>query len=605
MRRQFIQRSLIAVSFVFLNTVSAAFAGGDSPGATATRGASADASASRVSVEAGVSRVSVEASAAPALSQKDFPSSTPLEQAPREVSQAVGLSARVSQNQITSDLDGKSSGYVLIELNADTRGKFHLYDDKFLVWSEPADASGAAAWKIEIVQKPTPHQFMDPTSHSLRTGYRGDSPFVIKATLPGTIAHPLPHDFRLPVVVGFQACSDRVCLLPIAIRIPMPLTEIAPPAEKSLVEKFQATVSGQLGSGGISFTTLLAIFLAGLITAFTPCVYPLYPITLGLFSRWSSNSKIPSFLLAVTYCAGIVLSYSVLGLVSVATGSLFGSLTQTPAFLIGMGVFILLSALVFSGMVNIPIFDRMQGLLAKPLSESTSSAGLLGQAALMGASLGVVASPCVGPVLVVILAWVGTQTQQSSAAYLEGFGYLAFFGAGMALPFLVLGHMILRMGKNPRLGKYTPYFKNIGTVLMVAASLFFLIPGVQLLTATTPHKVSYPVKTLDVWKKDKPTVIDFRADWCVACVELENETFSHPEIAGHFERDEWDMVRVDMTTMDDSKRQIAKDYEVVGLPTVLLVDGNGRVCKSLKLIGFEGPQDFLKRMRHAMQGCKQ
>jgi len=534
-----------------------------------------------------------------------------LKEAPREVLQAVMLSARVVENQITSALNGQSTGHLIVEIRTETKGKFHLYEDKFSIWinQEASDSIIFHEWNVSVENWPKTFPFLDPITKKIKHGFREESLFVAKLTLQQTLSKPLTSNTEIPLVIGLQACSDTLCLLPTALQINLPLSIQQQPSsqKQGFFDSLQNKLSKHLGSESFNTTSLFVLLLAGLITAFTPCVYPLYPITLALFSRWSASSHVPSILLAITYCLGIILSYSLLGIASVATGNIFGALTQTPAFLIGMGIFIILSALVFSGMIHLSIFDRLQNLFSKPMTEKQNPLQVLSQAAVMGASLGVVASPCVGPVLVVILAWIGSQSamQTDASAYLRGFVYLAIFGAGMSLPFMVLGHMILKMGKHPKLGSLTPHFKRVGTLLMLASSLFFLIPGFQLFSRSKTIPKNFPVLTIDNWIRDKPAVIDFRADWCVACLDLEAKTFSHPEIASKFKLEEWDFVQVDLTELNQQTKQIAKEYKVLGLPTVLLTNGNGKICENLRLIGFENAQDFLRRMRQALENCQQ
>ena len=535
----------------------------------------------------------------------------PVAEASRDIQNAVVVTAFVEENQLHSLLDGKTQGSIVVSLQLETKGAFKLYEDKVGFWTETDPALGPGQeWIVETISKPATHRFLDPISKSFKPGFKGQSVFRLRLSAPHELEKPLLLDHRIPLIASFQVCSDTICLFPAALKLDLSLVEKSKVARVGFTARAEQILARTLGTGGgISLSVLGILFLAGLITAFTPCVYPLYPITLGIFSRWSVTSKIPPISLVLSYCLGLTLTYTVVGLVSAASGSVFGSLTQTPTFLIGTGVLILGSALVFSGFVNIPLLDKIQnafGSSSGANDSKRSSFGMLGQAALMGAGLGLVASPCVGPVLVVILAWLSNHLSNVGAsAYVEGAALLSFFGFGMSVPFLVLGHLILRMKRRPQLGHMTPYFKHIGTVLMIVASGFFFVPGIKLLrlrsSSENSASIKYSVLSLTDWTMAKPTVLDFRADWCAACVELEFETFSHPKVAKLFESGEWQFVRVDMTEMNDANKALAHKYGIVGLPAVLIAQPGGQICKALSLFGFEDASRFVDRMGRLSQ----
>jgi thiol:disulfide interchange protein len=147
---------------------------------------------------------------------------------------------------------------------------------------------------------------------------------------------------------------------------------------------------------------------------------------------------------------------------------------------------------------------------------------------------------------------------------------------------------------------------------MFLASLFFLVPGFQLLQAQsspdettlgTPVNYKFPIRKFAEWRKDHRSVLDFRADWCAACLELEERTMPAPKVSSHFESGEWDYVRVDMTQMNDENTQISRTFNVVGLPTVLLTNSHGKICDKLKLFGFENAKNFEARLQRAIKEC--
>jgi thiol:disulfide interchange protein DsbD len=529
-----------------------------------------------------------------------------------EVKKAVGVRGEIEASADEEALTAKITLYV--------RGRFHLYSDKTAFWILPS--SGDSTWKLSGIETPKTSKFLDPITKTYMDGYTGESVFRIH--LIKTKDNPSSESKNIDIGATFQACDAHVCLLPVAVKISLVPSSIQPARAESSNTKdsywdrvnsyFQESLAF-LEDGITSPTGLLVLFLAGLITAFTPCVYPIYPITLALFSRWSSQQKSSSGLLVLSYCFGMTITYAVLGTLTVASGSLFGSLTQTPFFLIGIGLLILISAVFFSGFVTFPMPSFLVSALSKPEGEATKGENhsplqkitSISKASLMGAGIGVVAAPCVGPVLMAILVWLAAASAQGSLPYLEGFFLLSVFGVGMSLPFLVLGFLMLALKKKVQgIGRLTPIVKTFGTVLMLVSSLFFLIPGFNLLGDRANHtaaELRYPIRSFSEWTKEKYTVIDFRADWCPPCIQLENETFSHPRVAGLFENGAWEMVRVDMTVSTNETDALSKEFGIVGLPTVLLAAPGGRVCAKLKLFGFENASRFLARLKHAERDC--
>jgi len=538
------------------------------------------------------------------------PRAVTTEEAPREILRAVLPSAWLLENHVRSELDGGLEGHLLVEVQIQTRNGFQIYEDKTSFWSEADENLGRRPWEVEVVEFPKAFEFFDPISKTLKRGYRGEAIFRLKLKLPEGSRGRLNPGAAIPLVVGFQACNDRLCLFPAALRLDLRLA--APTlAPAGLLDRLNARLSGALSQGGeFGFFTIFALLVAGLLTAFTPCVYPLYPITIGIFGRWSAKAHVSPLRLALAYCGGLTLSYALLGLVSAATGAVFGSLTQKPAFLIGVGVVILISAAGFSGLFEFTPPSWLLKLFGSSSDDArpSSPAALTTKAAFMGAGLGIVAGPCVGPVLVVLLAWLSTRLQGGGSAYLSGFFLLAVFGIGMSLPFLAIGHLIVRMGGRPTLGRFTPYFKHLGTALMIGSSAFFLVPGLKLAFRDAPVRAErrYPVAHLPEWTKTRPTVIDFRADWCTACLQLEAETYPDAAVSAFFEGDapRFDFVEVDLTETSPTNDEIAKRFSVVSLPTVLFARPGGEICATLSLFGFENASAFRARLERAERECR-
>ncbi len=538
---------------------------------------------------------------------------------PTLVKRAVLWEALLSENQIRTNFDGVSEGSLLIEVQVETRNGFNLYRENLRIGSDVDPSLGENRnWIVRIEKEPISFQFIDPITKKVKEGFRGQSVFLVRAELPPGGARALGNEHKLPLLIDFQACNAELCLLPATLKLEVPLTRSLKSSlsksgsvgEVGVIERWATSLRGVLESDSFSLLSFVLLFAAGVVTAFTPCVYPLYPITLGIFSRWSTHHSARTLWLSVSYCFGMTLSYALLGLVTASSGALFGSLTQNPIFLLGVGGVILLSALFFSGLIpfQAPLF--LQNIFTRPEDPTIqvlSPWRLSMKAAGMGLGLGVVAAPCVGPVILALMAWLGTRFATGEASYAYGFFLLAAFGAGMSLPFLVLAEFVTHAKKLPRLGRFTPYFKHLGTVLMLAGSLYFIVPGLKLsglLRADVVQK-KFQVHNLETWTQKKWSVLDFRADWCAACLELEHETFTHFDVSPVFEKGEWDFVSIDLTVDSPENRKLAASWNVVGLPTVLLVAPGGTVCMGMELYGFEDATAFRKRLAEAQKQCTQ
>jgi len=525
---------------------------------------------------------------------------------PSQIRRAVNFEIFLSKNNIRNELDGRAFGSLEGEIQLETAPGFNLYKDKFTI-------TAPDGWSLGIIKEPTSIRFLDPITKTLKEGYRGQVLFQFVAKLPSQVLAKLATESKIPIKVGFQACDKELCLLPAYIELPLPLVkhELKAgtnqlPQSPSWLDRQTQNFSNTLASEGLGLSTLFLLLLAGLLTAFTPCVYPLYPITIGIFSKWGSDSKGRTLVLSLVYCLGLTASYAFVGLITASTGAVFGSLTQTPTFLIGIGVLILISAVFFSGFLPFQAPQFLQKIFSGPTGmESLPFSKRLTQAFGMGAGLGVVAAPCVGPMIIALMAWLSGALATSSSAYTQGALALAFFGFGMSLPFFVLANLLVGLNSQPRLGRFTPYFKHVGTVLMLVGSLFFLVPGVKLLLKTpTEAHLSFPVYSLATAPENTWSVIDFRADWCAACYELEAETFSSAMISPYFLEENWSFVQHDLTEVNPANEAVIDEYNIIGLPTVLIQNPAGEICKGLELFGFENAQAFKTRLEKAKVECE-
>lgn len=538
------------------------------------------------------------------LAQTDsLTSIKPFAEQPVTVQKAIRPEAHLVNNGLKWSLgQDHVEGALTIDVVLSTLNQFHLYESKTSFRMTPDLES---AWNLNVIQKPAVTQFFDPVSKRLVPGYLGQALFRLALT-PKNVSSAIQAQLNgIQIVSAFQACSDSVCLFPVNLLINVPISNESTTVVKDSEENasffsqshLQSLIAKQLGDSWIAY---LILFLTGVLTAFTPCVYPMYPITIGIFSRWSAEKSANPLVLSLLYSLGITTSYSVLGLITASTGSVFGSLTQSPWFLIVIGMILFVSAILFSGLIEFTLPTKLINRVAS--HNPNSRLGPKSQSFLFGATLGIVASPCVGPVLIAVLGWTSAViAAKNFNAYFLGFSYLAVFGLGMSFPFLVMSQMILKLKLSPSFGKWTPWIKRIGTVLLVASSLYFLIPGFRFLGlqySTSTSKHANRIQTYSVYDapKNVPQLIDFRADWCTACLEIEKNTLDDDSVVKYFSDGHASLVKVDLTVLTSDKEIIAKKYGVLSLPALIFVNKNGEVCKELNTFEPIRPEVLLKKL---------
>ena len=386
------------------------------------------------------------------------------------------------------------------------------------------------------------------------------------------------------------------------------------------------------------FVGLLASFVGGLALNLTPCVYPMIPVTMAFFGGQRSGNVRHTALLASIYALGISLCYAMLGLLAAKTGVLLGSWLQQPMVLVGVA-----SILVGLSLSMFGVFElRVPQALTRRLGRA--SAGVWGALG-MGLVVGVVAAPCIGPFVLGLLLFIG-----QTANPMIGFFLLFMLGLGMGLPYIVLGVAANRAVHLPKAGGWLVWIKKALGCVLLGLTLYFIRPllparalgiavsvlllgsglylgwmertrvrgqsfrwvrrfvGSALVIAAValawPQPKAQPAIAwvpysdaafAQAHQQQRPILIDVYADWCLPCVELDHVTFRHPDVV--------EALRTIATFRIDVTREASPEAEalfersdVYGVPTVLFFDRNGQERRDLRLLGFESPDDFLRRL---------
>jgi thiol:disulfide interchange protein DsbD len=464
----------------------------------------------------------------------------------------------------------------------------------------------------------------------------------------------------LKALVSYQICTETgayQCFMPVEKEVTLvltiseassPLTSNAttePPQESNKPTAISSSNPGLLGSlesalAKGSFAALFLVFIGGILSSFTPCVYPIIPITISYIGGRAQGSKFSGFFLSLFFVLGLAIMYSCLGIIAALSGGVFGGLTQNP-IVYGVLIFIFIAmGASMMGAFDLQLPASWQGKL-----QGGKKKGAVG-AMFMGAASGLIAAPCVGPILVALLTWVA-----KTGSVLVGFGLLFSYSLGMGMLFIVIGTFAGALTALPQAGQWMENVKHffgwllwgtavffagfilpksvmpllwgayltlLGTyigafkpfsephswkwtigkwigILSVVTGLFFFILGLAQvsgwsLASTTglTGQASQPAAhTGPEWivndepgafaraaVEGMPLMMDFYADWCAACKELDYKTYNQPEIiaraAGFIS------LKMDFTKQNDWSKEMIKKYNVAGMPTVIFFAPDGR-----------------------------
>lgn len=456
--------------------------------------------------------------------------------------------------------------------------------------------------------------------------------------------------YNIPVVFNYQACNNQSCMPPmtvedtLAIEIVDQNTQIIEQhsdifskldlsyssSNDKKADEGEDTLAKTLESSGL-LLSLVLVFLGGLALNLTPCVYPLIPITIGYFGGQSEGSTSKLFMMGLFYLLGMALTYSVVGVVTALSGAVFGTLMQNPIVILAIVAVLVILSLSQFGVYEFKLPDSWA------MKAGGARGGMFG-AFFMGLTMGIVAAPCIGPFVLGLVTVVATKADVF-------YGFIMFFtlAVGLGFPYLLLAVFSGKIKNLPRAGFWMDAVKHIFGLLLLGMALYFAGPLIPkainhyvlpvfmfgsgifllffdknanniigfrifkivfslLLIAVAVYWV-YPNEKLEPeWNtytqeayeaslnSNQKMIIDFYADWCIPCKELDGITFSDPkviEVMSDFKN-----YKVDMTkTLDDNTEKIRKKFNIVGMPTVLIINSKGEEIK--RLTGFVGPDEFL------------
>jgi thiol:disulfide interchange protein DsbD len=382
---------------------------------------------------------------------------------------------------------------------------------------------------------------------------------------------------------------------------------------------------------------LAGFFLAGLGMAATACLYPLLPIVSALIAgQGATLTRTRGFLLSLAYVQGLALSYTAVGVVAGSTGSLLTVwLQQAPVVLAASLLMVVLGLSMFD-LVTLQLPVAWQSRLAA--TSNRLGGGRVATVFATGAVSALIIGPCVAPPLVVALGYIGSLGS-------PGFGAAALYSMamGIGLPLLLIGTLGGQL--LPRAGGWMNTIKALFGFIMFGLAIRLAAPFIAdgwvvaawaaLLVAAAVYVYRrhgrgprpWPARVLglalllsaaaligsqlrarapatgpdfaavtDLGGLDRaiaaahgrPLLLDFYADWCVACKEMEAETFPDPAVAPRLH--DFVLLRADVTANDAAAQALLRRFGLYGPPAIILFDRNGREAD--RVIGFMPASPF-------------
>ena len=523
---------------------------------------------------------------------------------------------------------------------------YYLYQEKISVKLNQAETSSFDVPTFSI----SPEDYNDPYFGLMKI-FKKPVQAIFKASQPPLKAEDV-------IEIAYQGCTEGFCYPPEVKEIKVAdlpivqVTDTKKTSEKStaLSEQPKAEQDRLAESLFNSKYAVFGFFLLGLGLAFTPCVLPMLPLLSAIVIGQNQRPNMwRAFALSFVYVQGMALTYTLLGLIVAAIGLPFQVALQHPYVMIGLSIIFVLLALSMFGVFTLQLPSSLQTKLS--LLSQQQKAGAFGGVFLMGMIAGLVASPCTSAPLSGALLYVAQSGDLFTGAITL---YLLALGMGVPLILITLfGNKIL-----PKSGMWMETVKKLFGFVMLALPVFLIsrilpdewTPRLWAMLGTaffiwfafqmpkngtgwvfrilflvaamisveplqtwvwgetsTPSAVENKAISHVEFKQVKSeaelqqalsennkslVMLDLYADWCVACKEFEKETFSDPRVQKNF--GDMLLLQVDMTKNSEENRALMTKYKVLGLPTILFFNQDGKEIEGSRVNGFMPPVEFLQ-----------
>ena len=512
-------------------------------------------------------------------------------------------------------LPDENKSLIKIELN--NAPGYYTYKDKFKVSLEPSTS---------IETKYTQGEIKEDEFFGKQEVYFGKQ--IITILLKDRVLTDQK------IKIDYQGCSEKGLCYP-------PSTHIINVEGQSNINYLSETDSFVETLNDRNFLIILiSFFLAGLLLSLTPCVLPMVPI---LSSIVISSNKNHAIRYTLSYVAGVSATYIIFGIVASITGSFLSSSLQNIYFLLFNGFLFLIFALAMFDIFHFNISENnfLSNLLNKINKKNIIHIFFLGLFSAL------ILSPCVAPPLAAAILYIS----QANDMLLGGLS-LFIMSIGMSVPLLLIGFSANRFLPKP--GIWMVKVKKLIGFVLIGMSIYIIRPLLDevvfylllntLLTITIFYYLFFTENKIAIFKivlilgllisflfnifhtknyietdmgltldnkpefiainsldqlnniiasnKEKPIMLDFYADWCVACLEFEKFTFTDKEVSTLMEQ--YILLKADVTENNQNDKELMKRFNIFGPPAILFFNNSGDEVKQIRTIGFKNSKDFKK-----------
>ena len=517
-----------------------------------------------------------------------------------------------------------------VQVNFLTAKGYYLYQEAF----QFRLMQGDGASQVLTAVLPKAEVKFDETFQKDMPIYR--YPIEVVLTLPGGAALAEKGQ-GIQIEVDLQGCADGgICYPPTTLKFNiaapgvqvMPLPDeiiqsasAASTQQQSVSDRFMGLWQQRDDVNAISQflketpTTYLfiAFFVLGLALAFTPCVLPMLPILSSIvFGTQGSKpiKKSRAAVLAAAYILGMALMYALAGVLMAALGSGAQQALQNPVVLIAFALLLLALAGSLFGFYNLQFPQSWQVYIDRIAGRQKG--GSITGAFILGGISTLVASPCITAPLAGVLGFIAHTGSMSL-----GGGLLFVMALGMGLPLFFIAveaRMLI-----PTTGKWMIGLQRVLGIMLIMLAAWIVSPILLSNTNSSSgnngglarsekqlgdlkFKVIGTIEALQPFFEEakrtgKPLLLDFYADWCISCKEMEIKTFANPAVAKKMQ--DFILVQADVTSNTAAHQALLKRYVLFGPPGILLFNPAGEEQANQRVVGFMPPDRFLLRLNAA------
>lgn len=339
---------------------------------------------------------------------------------------------------------------------------------------------------VNTIEGLTPHSIRYPEGKNIEL--LGDSMSVYDNTIVIYFSVEISENleyrtYSLPIIFTAQPCNEKVCLAPekVESKLTIKVGEMGDAIYQNIFDNIPTYEStsqsvgeeytqqsdiekliNKYGFWGYIFALGLA-FVTGLLLSFSPCTYPMIPITVSIFAG-QERSIGRGFVLSLLYVGTMAIVYGIMGLIVSIVGGVFGAWLASPPVVIGIAVIFIIFALSMFGLYNLDLPSSFRNKLAK-----SRKGGGIASTMVLGVVAALVVSPCVGPFVAGILLYIAT-----IGSPVFGFFTLFVFAIGLGTLYIIIGTFSSSISKLPGSGEWMESIKKFFGFVLLLMAVYFL-----------------------------------------------------------------------------------------------------------------------------------